>query len=650
MTTEQNEPFDLLCEALQVYLDWQSDPERVPEAEFLARNEPLRRLLEPMLREGEGDGSDPGERRLGDFRLVREIGRGGCGVVFEAEQVSIGRRVALKVLAASPALSALGIARFKREATMAGRLRHDGIVKVFAVGEDEGHHFFAMDLVPGAPLDRVLESLADRDPQSVDGGEVWRAVGTLAIRPAGAVGESEAVPSPPPAAGSATEVWVAIAARIADALHHAHEAGIVHRDVKPSNILVRADGQPVLTDFGLAREQGLPTVSVDGAFVGTPGYVSPEQIDGRRAGVDRRTDVFALGVSLYEMLTLQRPFESGSSQEEMRRILKQEPPPPARLNPRLPSDLCAIVGKCLEKEPERRYATAHELAEDLRAFLSYQPVRARPVRRLGRLLRWMRREPLRAWLAVMLAVAALLIGGLGGFVALKQRFIALGEQAVRQDWIESRLAQGFREIMSRSPTASTQRQFAEILTREPGQLEALCGMVLVEAARGGGNRAADIVESFAARHEDAPVLRILRTYLAARERRLFYRGDWLTELGEPDDALDAFLTGLLSYEAAIYSERAELGERAFHLLERACLLGERQRRFYLCAWAEASRFSPDPRAAREAAFVLDELWPDEPDVLPAIARALGVWDTDAAIARYRRAIARGENSGHSHQE
>ncbi len=297
------------------------------------------------------------ERVLGDFRLLREVGRGGMGVVYEAEQISLSRRVAVKVLSPSLTAAPRAVERFRREAGVISRLRHPGIVQVFQVGQATGEQFFAMEFVAGTPLDEVIER-ARRGKGSIDP--------TWACR---------------------------VISQVADALEHAHRAGVIHRDVKPSNIIVLENGTAKLTDFGLARQTGLPTLTLPGEFAGTAHYIAPEQAETASLSSDPRTDVYSLGVTLYELLTLRRPFEGETAAAVLRQVVLREPIPPRRINRLIPKDLETICLMAMEKQPGRRYERAADLAEDLRSFLELRPVRARPVGAVTRALRWARRRP-----------------------------------------------------------------------------------------------------------------------------------------------------------------------------------------------------------------------------------------------------------------
>ena len=326
----------------------------------------------------------PVRERLGDFRLVREIGRGAMGIVYEAEQVSMGRLVALKVLHPAVIFGPKAIERFRREARTAGRLHHTNIVQVYGLGEEAGFWFYAMERVEGRSLAQVLTDLR------------------------GLVGQPEADRGTPSSLLGASvgadafhEQVARLFAGVADGLAAAHEANAVHRDVKPSNLMLDGHGTLKLTDFGLARAQGDGTaMTVTGALLGTPAYMSPEQAEPGAQGIDGRADVYSLGATLYEVLTLRPPFEGDTVPEILRRLTTLEPPRPRTLNPRIPKDLETIVLKAMEKDPARRYRTAAGLARDLRAFADHVPLEARRVGRVGRAWRSVKRHKQRTGVVV----------------------------------------------------------------------------------------------------------------------------------------------------------------------------------------------------------------------------------------------------------
>lgn len=308
--------------------------------------------------------------RLGDFRILRELGRGGMGVVYEAEQVSLRRRVALKVLRLGTAADAEGRQRFRREAETVARLHHTNIVPVYAVGEEQGVHYYAMQFIEGRSLAAVLE-------------------------------ESQRAPEARPLDGTTIARW---GLQAAEALAHAHQRGVIHRDVKPSNLLLDAEEVVWLSDFGLAKRSDEVTLTLSGVLLGTPRYMSPEQASGVQQPVDHRTDVYSLGATLYELATGHPVFRADTPQGVLTQILSTEPMAPRLLHPALPRDLETIILKCLAKEPPQRYATAQDLADDLRAFLDGRSIQARRPSWLEQGLRWARKNRRTASTALAAAV------------------------------------------------------------------------------------------------------------------------------------------------------------------------------------------------------------------------------------------------------
>jgi serine/threonine protein kinase len=341
---------------------------------------------------------------LGDFRIVREIGRGGMGVVYEAVQLSLGRRVALKVLPFASALNPRQLQRFQTEAHAAAQLHHTNIVPVYAVGCDRGVHYYAMQLIDGKPLDEVIREERG-EPLAPAGGT------TIDYR-AGPTAPNTATAGTATRAGRGREVYRAaarLAVQAADALDYAHEAGVVHRDVKPANLLLDARGTVWITDFGLAQVSADAGMTQTGDVFGTLRYMSPEQAAGRRVDVDHRTDVYSLGASLYELLTLTPAFPGQDRSAVLYQILHEEPRPLRQIDKAIPVELETIVLKALAKAPADRYATAGEMAADLRRFLDERPILARRPSLLDRGRKWVRRHP-----AVVGAMVLLLVFGVIG--------------------------------------------------------------------------------------------------------------------------------------------------------------------------------------------------------------------------------------------
>jgi tetratricopeptide (TPR) repeat protein/serine/threonine protein kinase len=403
--------------------------------------EPLRRLLPAlavladlgrsaasgeavMVSPAQATGADMGE--LGDFRIVREIGRGGMGIVYEAEQISLGRRVALKVLPFAATLDPRQLQRFQNEARAAAGLHHTNIVSVYYVGCERGVHFYAMQLIEGQTLAAVVHQLQQAKGLGPAGAKEVVFTGsekpTVPGSPAPAGGGTEPAPAAETVAALTTEGPVdspayfravaQLGVQAAEALEHAHDEGVVHRDIKPANLLVDAKGKLWITDFGLAHCRAGAELTMTGDVVGTLRYMSPEQALGKRLLVDHRTDIYSLGVTLYEFLTLEPAFPGSDREEVLRQIASEEPRPPRRINKAIPAELETIVLKAMGKSPAERYATAQELADDLRRFLDDKPIRARRPRLVRRLVKWGRRHrPLVAAGGALLLAAALLGGG-----------------------------------------------------------------------------------------------------------------------------------------------------------------------------------------------------------------------------------------------
>ncbi|MDR3622514.1 MAG: protein kinase [Paludisphaera borealis] len=325
--------------------------------------------------------------RLGDYRIIRELGRGGMGVVYEAEQISLGRRVALKLLPFTAAMDPRQVQRFQVEVQAAAHLHHPHIVPIYAVGCESGTHYYAMQYIAGRSLAAVITDLKQARETRPDWMHSWDwpESGSVELTPARLSKDQRR--------GSPFFRGVArLGVQAADALEHAHSLGVVHRDVKPANLLLDDRGEIWIADFGLARLQGDSGLTVTGDLVGTLRYMSPEQALACRGIVDHRTDVYSLGVTLYELLALRPAFPGGDMPMLVHQITNEEPTPPSRHEPLLPRDLETIVLKAMAKEAGNRYATAHEMAEDLRRFLDDQPILARRPSPLERAWRWTRRH------------------------------------------------------------------------------------------------------------------------------------------------------------------------------------------------------------------------------------------------------------------
>lgn len=301
------------------------------------------------------------------YRILSELGRGGMGVVYKARQRALNRLVALKMVLAGGHAGPDQLARFHLEAQAVASLQHQNIVQIYEVGECEGLPFFSLEFVDGSPLDKALAGK----------------------------------PQAPKDAAHLMEV-------LARAMHFAHLNGIVHRDLKPANVLLTSDGEPKITDFGLAKKlENDSGQTKSGTLMGTPSYMAPEQARGQLKELGPLADVHSLGAILYEMLVGRPPFLGSTPMETIMQVINQEPVPPSRLIPRLPPDIETICLKCLQKEPEKRYRSAEELADDCRRFLAGEPIRSRPISAPERFWRWCKRNPRIAVLGA--TVAALLV-------------------------------------------------------------------------------------------------------------------------------------------------------------------------------------------------------------------------------------------------
>jgi serine/threonine protein kinase/uncharacterized protein HemY len=441
----ERDPFDEVAESFLAHC---RSGKRPTVEEYVARHPDLadriRELLPALL---EGEQRRPGGPicfgPLGEYRIVREVGHGGMGVVYEAIQESLGRRVALKVLPWHGSANPARLERFRREARTTAKLHHTNIVPVFGVGEHEGLPYYVMQFIDGAGLDAVLHELRRlaHPPGEAPGEGPVAAIAQALLAgrfvPPGGGAPAGAVPA------VGVPYWRSVATigvQAAEALAYAHGQGVLHRDIKPANLLLDSRGTVWVNDFGLAylsdsQTKGEPNLTSTGDVVGTLRYLPPERF---RSRGDGRGDVYSLGLTLYELLTLRPAFEESNRHRLIRQITQEEPPRPRQIDPAIPCDLETIILKAIAREPAGRYPTAAAFAEDLRRFLDGRPVLARrtgPTQRLGR---WCRRNPLVAGL--LTALAAVLAGGLAT-VSWKWREAERWrgeEQAARTEAVEAR--------------------------------------------------------------------------------------------------------------------------------------------------------------------------------------------------------------------
>ena len=310
---------------------------------------------------------------IGGYEVESILGRGGAGVVFKARHLKLNRIVALKMLLAGAFAGPEELGRFRRETEAVAALRHPNVVQLYDAGDISGRPYFTMEYVEGGSL---TQSLAGAQQQAQRAAEM--------------------------------------VATLASAVQFAHQSGFIHRDLKPGNILLAADGTPKISDFGLARSIAAgPEFTLTGVRLGTPSYMAPEQAMGKTGAVGPAVDIYALGAVLYEMLTGRPPFDGHSAAETVQKVIDEDPAPPSCLNPKIPRDLETICLKCLQKNPSRRYASAQDLADDLHRFLDGKPVLARPVGAVERTMKWARRRPTLATLVVTLLFSVTAAAGTG---------------------------------------------------------------------------------------------------------------------------------------------------------------------------------------------------------------------------------------------
>ncbi len=553
-----------------------------------------------------GADDDEVPERVGPYRILREIGRGGMGIVFEAVEDRLGRRVALKVLPAELLTSQRARARFRREAELAAKLDHSGIATVFGAGVEEARPWIAMRYVQGQTLSQAIADARERQEDCV-------AICGAAARDA--------------------EVAVAVCmAKVARALQAAHEQGVVHRDVKPSNIIVSPDGSPVLLDFGLAlpEESDGHSLTRTGDTAGTPAYIAPEQLSGERTRPDAQSDVYAAGVTLYECLALRRPFEGPTPVALYRSIAVGSATSVRVLNRRVSRDLAVIVATAMERDRSRRYATAAAMAQDLEACAAGRPIAARPVPLTGKLLRWARREPRQAALVTMLLVAVVGLALFGGTWWASRDEVLAAEKVSRDRERDEALAAGFVSLQAEEDADPF---FVRALELDPGNLEAVAGRALLQASRRGHEAAA--LASLA----HAP------TTSGFEALRNFCRGEQVTQdegrafLAEAT-SLDLFLVGTcLSRQAdrGPYSRRRPDQRRALRMLEEAVVRSPYARPLLHSARASAASDAGDESVTRSSVDALLVLWPDSARPVFAAGMALYHFDPEAAAPILERA-------------
>jgi eukaryotic-like serine/threonine-protein kinase len=599
-----------------------ADPEtvlaRYPEfaadlREFFAAQQRAQRLAAPLqtiLRTGRpANGPEAAinlPSPLGDFRIIREVGRGGMGIVYEAEQLSLGRRVALKILPFAATMDPRHLQRFQNEARAAASLEHPHIVPVHGVGCERGVHYYAMKFIDGQSLAAIIESkrrLAEPRPprsgQSPESAPFSTGRGSDNTCPIAARSTRHG-----PRDAAAFRQIAEWGIQAAEALEHAHSVGIVHRDIKPANLMIDGHGRLWITDFGLARTAADAGLTMTGDVLGTLRYMSPEQALAKHCLVDHRTDIYSLGVTLYELLARQ-PAISGKDREEiLNAITLEEPRSPRAVDAAIPRDLETIVLKATGKNPAERYGTAQSLAEDLERFLKHEPPSAKPPTMLDRARKWGRRHRGIVRLAIGVpAVASVAIAVCAGLIWREKERTRLAYEA------ESEQRQLARQAVDDMYTQVAEKWLADQPHLQPLQREFL------EKALGYYQRAAQ--------ENDADPE-------ARRQRARAYQrvGAIRTALGEPNKAIEPLkeALGLLRELAAESADDAHINHMLGDTLDE---LGG--------AYVELGRYGEADECCREALVCLE----------PLATGSSGEWAYAFSLARVLSARAR--NLGEMHK-
>lgn len=520
-------------------------------------------------------GEEPESLEIAGYRVLDELGRGGQGVVYLADDPVLPRRVALKVLNGLVNPPPGVFLRLRREAEVMASIDHPGICPVYAVGLAGGAPWIAMRHLEGETLKHAIAERCEHGQ--------------------------------PPDTRAAIEADVRLVARIARAMSTVHAAGVVHRDLKPGNVMLDRDGAPVVLDFGLAQTDD-STLTISGDVVGSPAYMSPEQVQGRP--LDARADVWALGVVLYELLTLQRPFAASSTVATLAAIQDRNPEPLRRMNHQVPRDVEVIAATAMERDLERRYPDMAAFADDLEAWLERRPIAARPAGIGLRTLRWVQRHPARALgtvaLVVVLTVAAIAIRA-----SLDAQRLETREQVAAA---MSDLEQAYVELGRGSASRATAlfERAGDVL---PDKAERVAGLALAHLREGRADEANRVLDA-ALEHEDATVLMHVRDYV---------NGTDSASDASIQDPIDGFVRGVV----ALYDARHEGGDYALalDLLRSAVHTAPSPPALYRLQLLTAADGAGDDVAARQIAHGLSVLWPKSP-----LVRLLAGRDAAGALA------------------
>ncbi len=622
--------------------------------------------------------------RFGPYRVERELGRGGQGVVHEAVDTRLRRRVALKVLTGIGPGSETLFARFRREAEVASRLNHPGICAVYASGVERNAAYIAMAFVEGETLAaKVARARARRAAGEVLHGielPETREDGPQRARGNRAGAEASRKDADPKRRRDGWLRIVRLFERAALALHAAHEAGVVHRDVKPGNVMVTPAGEPVLLDFGLARDEASDTsaLTLTGDVFGTPAYMSPEQIAGD--GLDWRTDVYSLGAALYECLTLERPFRAPTREALYQSILESEPADARELEPELPADLAVVLATALEKDLDRRYQTAEELALELARVRTFEPIFARPAGRFLRAWRFCQRNPALAGtasVAFLLLVLALAVAiqwlrtseqsranlvQLTGELEASLADARAGRRSQSEKRVQALVEEGYRTFFS-GRWQGADRSFEAALAEDPANEGALAGLLwyhtydasdaLAEVDRiaarygragasstspsqGSASNADSAREVLAA--DNASVVHWVRARILSENGRHTEAEREFALAGDESNDVRTYLEGLQAIDNFGYTAGPEAARAALPWFEKAVTRARMPQFHYWHSLMMAANRAGDRATVDRAADALVHHWPDSPSTWDAIAQFYFTADPERSLAAMHRIL------------
>ena len=543
---------------------------------------------------------------LGPYALLRELGRGGQGEVWLAEDGRIGRKVALKTLTAVGQLSAQGVERLRREARVASRLDHPGICTVYEADQIDGVPFLAMQWVEGMSLSSAIR-------RARDGGRDG--------------------PLPLPAETREQVLRIASFFREAAlALQHAHDKGVLHRDVKPGNILLDAQERPVLHDFGLARDLEGEEASISEGISGTPAYLAPERLAIAASPTDSRVDVYGMGVALYETLTLERPFGAATREHLFRAILETQARDPRRANPAIPRELAVVIATAMAKEPDRRYESAAQLADDLAAVCEQRPIAARPPSTWQRVRLWAVRHPRLAWISALLAIATLTIAALAGFLGARWPDLRAGRIAAAEEARRELLEIGFGELgeLHRGDAATL---FERALASAPDDVLARSGLALAKLSSKRPREALAVLDA----HPRAAPAELSHV----RAEVLRWCGEWdraealVASLPAARTGREHFVLGTLELFRGHQGRRTSFEPAVQHLLKTVLHPGHAFA-FHYVGLADALSHAPSGDWEDYVAEAMMRGWPDRYDVQLYVGVSMEQRDP----ARARRALER----------